>query len=287
MKKFNLSYLLPILLTVCIVPFACKPEPAPEKMIGLQLYSLRDSMSSDPLKTIAEVGKMGYKTVELAGYNDGKFYGMTPAEIKAAVEQNGMTIISSHCGQPVPDSVRWDTVMAWWDNSIAAHKEAGVKYIVQPSMDSIGYQSLAGLQRYCDYFNAIGEKCLAQGIRFGYHNHSDEFKEVEGQVIYDYMLQHTDTAKVFFQIDLYWIQEGGANAVDYFTKYPGRFASYHVKDSLELGASGKMDFQKLFENAELAGMKYYIVEQEAFTTLPYEGVKQSYDFLNNAEFVKW
>ena len=47
------------------------------------------------------------------------------------------------------------------------------------------------------------------------------------------------------------------------TKYPKRFVSFHVKDSLEVGASGKMDFKTYFENAELAGMKYYIVEQEA------------------------
>jgi sugar phosphate isomerase/epimerase len=162
----------------------------------------------------------------------------------------------------------------------------GAKYIVQPSMDSVAYQSLEGLQRYCDYFNAVGEKCLAQGIRFGYHNHSQEFKTLEGQVIYDYMLQHTDSSKVFFQLDLYWIQEGGANAVEYFNKYPKRFISWHVKDEMEIGASGKMDFSNLFANAEASGMKYYVVEQEAFTTTPFEGVKKSFDFLDTAEYVK-
>src|SRR5512133_1596093 len=286
MRKFSAIYLFLMLLVVCIMPFACKPDVAPVKNIGLQLYSLRDSMKVNPVKTIEEVGKIGYKTVELAGYNNGLFYGMTPVEIKDVVEKNGMTIISSHCGMPVPDSVRMDTVMAWWDTCIAAHAQAGIKYIVQPFMDSIGYQSLAGLQRYCDYFNAIGEKCLAQGIRFGYHNHSNEFKQLEGQVIYDYMLQHTDSSKVFFQIDLYWIKEGGADAMSYFNKYPGRFVSYHVKDSLEVGASGKMDFKPYFDNAALAGMKYYIVEQEEYTTTPFEGVKQSFDFLNKAEYVK-
>jgi sugar phosphate isomerase/epimerase len=257
-----------------------------KKNIGLQLYSLRDSMNTNPVKTIEEVGKIGYAFVEAAGYKDGKFYIMSPASFKSVVEQNGMTFLSSHVGRPVPDSLSWDAAMAWWDTCITAHAQAGVKYIVQPFMDSIGYQSLAGLQRYCDYFNAIGEKCKAQGMRFGYHNHSREFQKVEGQVIYDYMLQHTDSTKVFFQMDLYWIREGGANAVEYFNKYPKRFTSYHVKDTLEVGASGKMDFKVLFDNAETAGMKYYVVEQEAFTTTPFEGVKQSFEFLNNAEYVK-
>ncbi|HEX2394197.1 MAG TPA: TIM barrel protein [Bacteroidales bacterium] len=286
MKKHKAIYMMIILISVLFVPFACKKTAAPEKNIGLQLYSLRDSMAVNPVKTIEEVGKIGYKTVELAGYNDGRFYGMTPAEIKDVVEKNGMIIISSHTGQAVPDSIRWDSVMAWWDACIDAHAQAGVKYIVQPWMDSIGYQSLAGLKRYCDYFNAVGEKCLAKGLRFGYHNHSEEFKEVENQVIYDYMLQNTDSTKVFFQMDLYWIKEGGADAVEYFTNYPGRFVSFHVKDTLEVGASGEMDFEAIFNNADLAGMKYYIVEQEEYTTTPIEGVKQSYEFMKNAEYVK-
>jgi sugar phosphate isomerase/epimerase len=286
MKKYPILSLLLMLAAICTAPMACKKDVTPVKNIGLQLYSLRDSMKVNPVKTIEEVAKIGYKTVELAGYSKGTFYGLTPAEIKAVVEKNGMSIISSHCGMPVPDSVKWDSTMVWWDTCIAAHARAGVKYIVQPSMDSVAYQSLAGLQRYCDYFNAVGEKCNAQGIRFGYHNHTGEFDTLESQVIYDYMLQHTDSTKVFFQMDLYWIKQGGGDALQYFNKYPGRFVSYHVKDSLEVGASGKIDFKTLFDNADLAGMKYYIVEQEEFTTTPYEGIKQSYDFLNKAPYVK-
>ena len=79
--------------------------------------------------------------------------------------------------------------MAWWDTCIKAHKAAGVKYIVQPFMDKKGYGSLADLKRYCNYFNAIGAKCNAQGIRFGYHNHAKEFAAVDGVVRYDFM-QH-------------------------------------------------------------------------------------------------
>jgi sugar phosphate isomerase/epimerase len=286
MNKIRFTSPLLLLLAAVMLPFSCNKSVETKKSIGLQLYSLRDSMDTNPVATVEEVGKIGYTTVEAAGYNNGKFYGMTPAEFKAVVESNGMTFLSSHTGMPVPDSTTWDAAMAWWDTCIAAHAEAGVSYIVQPFMDSVGYQSIAGLQRYCDYFTAVGEKCLAKGIRFGYHNHSDEFKPVEGQVIYDYMLEHTDSSKVFFQLDLYWIKEGGGDAVAYFNKYPGRFVSWHVKDELEIGASGEMDFSVFFANAAVSGMKYIIVEQEAFTTTPFEGVKQSFDFLNTAEYVK-
>jgi len=105
-------------------------------------------------------------------------------------------------------------------------------------------------------------------------------------VIYDYMLQHTDSNLVVFEMDLYWLQEGGGNILNYFTNYPKRFPLWHVKDDKELGASGKMDFKAIFENAALSGMKYPIVEQEEYTTTPIEGVKMSFDFLNTADFVK-
>jgi sugar phosphate isomerase/epimerase len=261
--------------------------PKKGKEVGLQLYSIRGVIDKDVKGSIEKVGAMGYQFVEAASYNDGKFYGMEPAAFKALCETNGINFFSSHCGQAVPDKAGWAACMAWWDKAIAAHKAAGVKYIVQPFMDKVGYESLAGTKRYCDYFNAVGEKCNAAGIRFGYHNHSGEFKPVEGQIIYDYMLKNTDPKKVMFEMDLYWITEGGKNPVDYFKVYPGRFELWHVKDFRELGGSdAKMNFKPIFDNAKIAGMKKFIVEVEEFNSNPIDGVKQSLQFLQNAEYVK-
>jgi sugar phosphate isomerase/epimerase len=257
-----------------------------KKEIGIQLYSVRDAMRTDPVGTIEKLGAMGYKTVETAGYSDGKLYGMNPVDFRALVEKNGMKVLSAHCGGMVPSKENWDEVMAWWDKCIDANKAAGVSYIVQPSMNKIAYESLKGLQLYCDYFNAVGEKCAAKGIKFGYHNHAGEFKELEGQVIYDYMLQHTDPSKVFFQLDLYWIYKGGKVATDYFKKYPGRFLLYHVKDEKELGESGEMDFESAFKMAKKAGMQHYIVEVERYNYDPIVSVQKSLEFLMNAGYVK-
>jgi sugar phosphate isomerase/epimerase len=285
MKKYTVFYFLTLFpLAVCVF-HSCAKETK-KKDIGLQLWSVRQDMQKDAAKTIEQIGNIGYTFVEAADYSHGKFYGMSPADFKALVEKNNMRFLSSHTSRPVPDSDSWNATMAWWDTCISAHSAAGVRFIVQPSMDSVGYTSLAGLQRYCDYFNEVGRKCRDKGILFGYHNHTREFDTLEGQTIYDYMLQHTDSSLVFFESDLYWMVMGGKNPVDYFTKYPGRFTLWHVKDEKELGASGKMDFKTLFKHAKLAGMKYPIVEQEEFTTTPMEGVKASLDYLQKADFVK-
>lgn len=284
-QLLNATFFISVFIFSSFMMMSCQPKV--KKNIGIQLYSVRDSMRTNPEKTIAEVGKIGYQYVELAGYRDGKIYDMEPAKFKALVEANNMYILSSHTGQNVPDSANWASTMEWWDKCIDAHITAGAKYIIQASMGRNAYDSLSILKRYCDYFNAVGEKCNAKGVQFGYHNHTKEFAQLEGNVIYDYMLQNTDPSKVFFQMDLYWVQEGGGNALEYIKKYPGRFLLYHVKDSAEVGQSGKMDFKPLYENSDLAGAKYFVVEVEKYTTgSQIESIKQSFEYLEKADYVK-
>lgn len=286
MKKRNLiSFVLLITVSgfLSTVFISCTPR----KNIGLQLYSIRDSIMKDVPGAIEKVGKMGYTFVEPAGYADGKFYGMGPDAFRALCENNGLKVLSSHTGQALPDSANWEKTMAWWDACIDAHVAVGAKYIVQPFMGDNVYESLETLKKYCDYFNLIGEKCKAKGIRFGYHNHDKEFStQIDGQTLYDFMLVNTDPAKMMFQLDLYWCVEGGKNPVDYFNKYPGRFESWHIKDKEELGASGKMDFAAIWAAAPQSGMKYGVVEVEEYNFDEFTSCQKSIDFLNATEYVK-
>jgi len=267
---------------------SCATEPV-QKEIGLQLYSIRDQINEDLDTSLDAVAQAGYTFVEMAGYNarEGTFYGMSGDAFKELCNAKGLAVISSHINGPDPNVTSWEECMAWWDKAIADHLSTGVLYIVQPSMWKSAYESLEGLSGYCELFNAVGEKCNNAGIRFGYHNHAHEFTTVfDDVVLYDYMLQNTDAQKVFFQIDVYWSQVGGAPAVQYLEKYPGRFILWHVKDDKEIGASGKIDFQAIYEKAEISGLEYAIVEQEAFDMEPFESIKASYDYLNNAPYVK-
>ncbi|MBO6064510.1 MAG: sugar phosphate isomerase/epimerase, partial [Bacteroidales bacterium] len=135
--------------------------------------------------------------------------------------------------------------------------------------------------------NEVGRGCKAAGIKYGYHNHAYEFEKVEGEVMYDYMLQHTDPELVFFQMDVYWAVIGKASPVDYFKRYPGRFTMLHIKDEWEVGQSGMVGFDAIFKNAELAGLKDFVVEIERYN---YEDIRKSFvesaDYLLNAPFVK-
>ncbi|MEA4937185.1 MAG: sugar phosphate isomerase/epimerase [Paludibacter sp.] len=248
--------------------------------IYIQLYSVRTDIKKDFKATIAELGKMGYKGIEAAGYADGKFYDLTPEQFKKEIENAGMTVLSSHVGKRLNDDISktdWNEIWQWWDMAIQAHKMAGMKYIVMPSMPKV--KTLAELKSYCDYYNQIGDRCNAAGLRFGYHNHSFEFVEIEGEMMYDYMIRNTDPSKVFFQMDVYWVIRGGQSPVEYFKNYPNRFEILHLKDHKELGQSGMVGFDAIFRNAKEAGVKQLVVEVEKYNFTPFESVAMSLDYL--------
>ena len=265
------------------------------KEIGVQLYSIRDVIGNPEAyarnheEAFKALAQMGYTSVEAACYSDGKLYGVDPEQYKADLEAAGLKSLSTHIGKNLSDeelaSGDFTESMKWWEQAIAAHKAAGCKYVVCPSFAVP--QTLAGLKTYCDYFNAIGAKCKENGMLFGYHNHSHEFNKVEDKVIYDFMLENTNPEYVFFEMDVYWAVMGHAAPVEYFKKYPARFTMLHIKDYRELGESGMVGFDAIFNNAGLAGMKDFIVEIEAFTKGDWkESMKACADYLLKSDFVK-
>ncbi len=288
-KKLKVMKNISVLIIIAIMSslFNFSSDAQAKKDVFLQLYSVRDDIKADYAGTIAKLAKIGYTGVEAAGYKDGKFYGMSPADFAKSIQDVGMRLISSHLKCPLPENIKdtnWDEVWTWWDTAIKAHKDAGIDILILPWIRTP--KTAYELKTYADYLNKLGEKCNAAGVSFGYHNHSFEFKKVNGETIYDYMLKNTDPKKVFFQMDVYWVKKGGCNPVEYFKKYPGRFKLLHIKDETELGKSGKIDFKAIYDNLDKAGTKYPVVEIEWYTKTPLESAKECCDYLLNADFVK-
>ena len=261
----------------------------------MQLYSARDLIGSAELyaknheEVLKAIADMGYTGVEAANFKDGLFYGVTPEEFKADVEAAGMEVVSSHTNRKLkPEefaSGDLSEALAWWDAAIPAHKAAGMRYVVCPSMTIP--DNLKDLKLYCDYFNEIGRRCKAAGMEFGFHNHSREFKKIEDTVIMDFMLENTDPELVFFQMDVYWAVYGNASPVDYFNKYPGRWKLLHIKDKREIGQSGMVGFDAIFNNYETAGMVDYVIEVEGCRNeKALEGLRVSAEYIQSSPFIK-
>ncbi len=259
----------------------CASAPK-NKKIGLQLYSLRDAMGQDPEGTLKKIAEMGYTELETASYNGSTIYGYAPQDFRALVEGLGMKVASCHIGQGW-DPEREEEIMAWWEKAFEDHKALGCRYVIVPAIN-LG-ETLETLGGICAYFNRLGLMAKEKGLTFGYHNHAGEFNEMEGVRIYDYMLDNTGK-DVVFEMDVYWVKQGGQDPVAYLDKYAGRFPLLHIKDDSIIGDSGKMDFEAIFNAAYAQGMKDFYVEVEKYT-LPAEiCVEKSFDYLNAATFVK-
>jgi len=287
-----------ILMIVCLaatfIGYGMNAD-AKKKEMAFQMYSVRD-LIGNPEKyaknhesTLKELAKMGYTAIEAANYGDGKLYGVSPEQFKADIEAVGMKVLSSHVGHNLSGdelkSGNFDGALKWWAECIDAHKRAGMQYIVNPGVNYP--KTLAEADVICKYLNKVGEMVNAAGMKFGYHNHSHEFGKVENKVWYDYMLEHTDADKVFFEMDVYWAVRGQVSPVEYFNKYPGRFNLLHIKDHKEFGESGMVGFDAIFNNADKAGLKYLVVELEG-SNRPniLDGMKVCADYLKAAKFVK-
>lgn len=243
-----------------------------KKQIGLQLYSIREVIGSpakyaqNHVEVFKKLASWGYTAVEAASYDQGKgtFYGVSPEQFRADCEAAGLECLSSHATRGLnADELKnhdFTEALRWWDKAIADHKAAGMKYIVTPGWGVPKTQKEA--QTLCDYANAIGQKCRAAGLQYGYHTHSHEYQKVEGTPWIDFMMQHIDAENMFWQMDTYWCVMGQQSPVQYFKKYPGRFTMLHIKDLYELGESGMVDFNAIFRNASTAGLCDYIVEME-------------------------
>jgi sugar phosphate isomerase/epimerase len=244
-------------------------------------------MSADVAGTLKKVADMGYEFVELAGYSNGLFYGMAPKEFQKVVEDLGMKIISSHT-MVEAKGITMENAQKMADD----HAMVGAKYCVQPWVNDEDRYVEKYKQMIGDW-NKVGEIMKNVGLQFGYHNHNFEFLPIDGMVpYYDIFLKEMDPELITMELDLYWSTKAGQDPVEMFNKYPGRFQLLHFKDASEkmepyytvekddISPVGKgyIDFKRIYEARETAGMKYMFVEDDNQNNgKPFEGINISID----------
>lgn len=263
----------------------CKMEAQGYTDFGVQLWTVREDMKKDPITTLKSIKALGYTDVENAGYNEGLFYGMSPSEFRKVLDDIGLKMRSSHIplGWNDPESQR--TMVANYEAVCEDHAVMGIKYMVCPwfqhENNLTKYQRLAGLCNEC------GQVAKKFDLKFAYHNHDFEFKLIDGKRGYDILLNETDADKVDFELDLYWIKKGGADALIYFKDHSQRFSLWHVKDMdpkdsffTEVG-NGTINWKEIFAQSEKAGMQYFYIEQDDCRNYsPLKSIEISQDYIS-------
>jgi sugar phosphate isomerase/epimerase len=280
MKRREFLQYSALAASAAIVPsqlFADKTTP-----IGIQLWSVRDAMAKDAKSTLAQLSKQGYKYVEGFGFNDGKWFGMTPSEMKKTLSGLGMSMRSNHLMLTTKDFTN-KTLSDDFKKGIDAAVEVGQQYVICPYMADPD-RNKESVKVLCEAFNKAGELCKSKGLQFGYHNHAFEFQtRFEDETMYRYILDNTDPKLVVMEMDLCWAVRGKYNPIDWFRLYPGRFHAVHMKDlaSQEKDGSciigeGVVNFKEIIANQKLGGIKLFIVELENYKNTSVEDVAVCY-----------
>lgn len=247
------------------------------KRIGVQLYTVRDLMKADLPGTLAQVAGIGYKEVEFAGY-----FGRTPVEIRELLRRNGLSSPSTH--------LPFDLLENGWQKAVDDAKTIGHKWVTIGWIPEEKRRTLDDWKGHAALFNRAGAQAKSAGLRFAYHNHDFELKQVGDATPLDVLLKGTDPSLVDFEMDLYWVVFGGGNPLDFLNRYPKRFPLVHVKDSsgppdnkmVDVG-TGKIDFRSIFAQSDKARIKHYFVEHDQPAD-PIATIRNSYNNLRALTF---
>ena len=211
--------------------------------IGIQLYTLRRLAAADLAGTLGQIAKIGYKEIEFAGY-----YNHPAAEVRDILKANGLAAPSTHVGL---NAIEQTPAKLFDESRIVGHE-----WITVASLPSGKRETVDDWKRVAEQFNKAGTQVKRAGFRFAFHNHNAELKPVAGQVPLEILLRETDPALVSYEMDIYWVVNGGGNPVALLDRYPGRFKMLHAKDSagppdhkmVDVGA-GVIDFKTIFAHA--------------------------------------
>jgi sugar phosphate isomerase/epimerase len=244
------------------------------KTVGIQLYTLRRPAAADLAGVLSQLSKIGYKEIEFAG-----FYNHPATEVRDILKANGLTAPSAHIAL---NAIQDTPAKTFEESHIVGHE-----WITVPSLSG-RHETVDDWKRTADQFNTVAAQVRAAGFRFAYHNHNAEFKKVDGQTPLAILIDGTDPSLVSFEMDIYWVVNGGGDPVALLDKYPGRFKLLHVKDSMgppdqkmaDVGA-GVIDFKTVFAHAKNA--EHYFVERDDAPD-PLASAAASYKTLSTMEF---
>jgi sugar phosphate isomerase/epimerase len=241
------------------------------RKIGVQLYTVRETLKDDFLGTLKHVAAIGYQGVELAG-NMG---GHTAKGLRRVLDDLGLTVIGGHCGV---DAVNRDLDRVLEDYAALGASYLGVAWLGEEWRTPDSIRRAAGLMERA----AI--EASKHDITFFYHNHAFEFEtRINGQYMMDALLSESDPNLLKWELDAYWVRKGGEDPLAYIEKYSGRVPLMHIKDMTgderqfyEIVGNGIIDYGAVMTAGDAAGVDWYIVEQDQCPKGEVESIRESY-----------
>ncbi len=240
--------------------------------LALQLWTVRDELARDAVGTFRALHDMGYRFVEVAALD------ALAADIASMLSDAGLGAMGAH--------IPLATVTGDTDAAIEYAKTLNVSYAAVPW---IGPEECVGRDVWVAATRAMNEAGTAfrgEGITLCYHHHGHEFDRVDGDYIFDVIMDNSAPKNLAAEIDTYWAQYGGVDPVELINRYAGRCPLLHIKDMAddeqrsfaEVG-HGVLGWDAILDAAKNAGVKWCVVEQDESTRGSLESARMSAEYL--------
>ncbi|AZZ50589.1 sugar phosphate isomerase/epimerase [Rathayibacter rathayi] len=266
-------------------PAGAAPAPSsgstrlvPINRIGIQLYSVRDKVSSLGFRAVfEELGRIGYSEIEFAGYTQGTVGAITPQQIRQLLDDNGLRAVGSHVGT--------NLLRSELGKQIEIAQILGTPHLGTGNAPTT-VTTKAGYLAAAEEWNRWGQQVSAAGMKLYQHNHAGEFafaSDDPATRLYDLFYDNTDPRQVYLEMDVYWAYVGkklypGFEPLDYITRNPRRYPILHLKDGktnnantngydiVEFGA-GNLPYQAFLSELRDRGQRFGVWEQDTAPTL--------------------
>lgn len=246
--------------------------------IGLQLYTVREVFAKDPVRTLEQVAKIGYREVEFGG---GDYERMDHAMLRRTMDRLKLRAPSIH----VPYAAMEQDL----DAVVRMARTLGAETVILPWLPE-EQRTEAAFEQVLASLNGIASRLKAQGLGFAYHNHDFEFTaRSRGVSLFDRLLTVTDPALVKVELDLYWATHADENVPALVGKLGSRLWSFHVKDmardrAMAAVGQGTIDFAAIFRLPGAAGVRHFYVENDQAPAPYFPDITTSYRALAAMRF---
>ncbi|MBR5484620.1 MAG: sugar phosphate isomerase/epimerase [Alistipes sp.] len=285
--------------------------------IGFHLPSIDAAIYDGGASVLENLAAIGYSTIEVGTYKDGKLHYKTPEELKELARKANVKITAAHLnhlltepvkseaeasneeenvkGEDVIQDVQTEEIAEatindadkdWWLSALTICKDLGCKYVTMAQFPENPDQ--ATIARYAKYFDTIGEMAAEQGMKFCFHPTKAELtKSDDSASVFEMLAEQTDKEKVWFEIDTLEAVEAATDVCELLKQHDKRVLLLHLHDYGVAGDSGLIDFDSIIKEGIKRGLADIFIEVRDFHLPAMNCVERSYYYVDTLPSIRY
>ncbi|WP_128546118.1 sugar phosphate isomerase/epimerase family protein [Larkinella soli] len=200
------------------------------KKSGLKIGYSSITWENKDEQAIKDLASLGYKGIQLRA-NTFSPYKAKPSELKALLEQNGLTLAMFSSGNVEVDPAKRQSTIDVHVAHASFVKALGGSAIQLTNSLRKNNQAptTEELKKLAEVMNEIGRQTADLGIQATYHNHMNQWGETPEEV--DVLVQAMNPKHVRLLLDIAHYKQGGGDPAKAVRQYKDILYALHLKDT--------------------------------------------------------